>query len=77
MTCGLLRIRRQRFKFAAKVDDGKPGTPASFIGRGDLSTTFLFKTREGARGVLQILQRNGHDSVKIRYKLAKPLAAAP
>jgi hypothetical protein len=55
----------------AQVDDGKPGTPAVMSGRGELPVTYMFKTREGRRGVLQILERNGHDSVKIRYKLEK------
>jgi hypothetical protein len=55
----------------AQVDDGKPGTPAVMSGRGELPVTYMFKTREGRRGVLQILERNGHESVKIRYKLEK------
>jgi len=55
----------------AQLDDGKPGTPVAISGRGELPATFLFKTREGGRGVLQILEKHGHDSVKIRYRLAK------
>jgi len=56
----------------AQLEDGKAGTPATFSGRGELPATFMFKTREGGRGVLQIVEKTEHESVKIRYKLAKP-----
>ncbi len=38
--------------------------------------TFIFRTREGATGILQVLgATSDHRSVKIRYKLARPAVA--
>ncbi len=57
----------------------KPGTP-QMIGKGALPATYLFKTREGGIGVLQIVGFVEKPSaVKIRYKLVRrpvPAAAA-
>ncbi len=56
---------------------GKPGTP-QMIGKGALPATYLFKTREGSIGVLQIVGFSEKPSaVRIRYKLVrKPVPAA-
>lgn len=53
----------------AQLAQGSPGTPAVMTGRGNLPVTYHFQTREGTRGVLQIVERVGRESVKIRYKL--------
>jgi hypothetical protein len=50
---------------------GKPGTPVPLMAGANLPTTFYFQTREGAQGVLQILEVIPKTGVKIRYKLAK------
>ena len=51
---------------------GKPGTPAEMSGKGELPATYLFKTREGGMGVLQIVGfTNNPPGVKIRYKLVQ------
>ena len=55
----------------AQLDEGTPGTPAVMSGRGDLPVTYHFQTREGSRGVLQILELKGSEGVKVRYKLIK------
>jgi serine/threonine protein kinase len=53
-----------------------PGTPIIMSGRGELPATFAVRTREGARGLLQILGlTNDPPAVKVRYKLVE--AAAP
>ncbi len=49
-----------------------PGTPATVSGKGKLPATFGLKTREGARGLLQILGvTNTPPSITIRYKLTQ------
>jgi len=49
---------------------GKPGTPANISGKGELPATYVFKTREGGMGVLQILGfTENPNGVKIRYKM--------
>lgn len=51
---------------------GKPGTPAVMSGKGNLPASFLFQTREGGKGVLQILSvSDDPKEVKVRYKLIK------
>ncbi len=50
----------------------KPGTPAILTAEGDLPKTYMFKTREGGMGVLQILEMQSNISprhFKIRYKM--------
>jgi len=61
----------------ATLVTGKPGTP-QMIGKGELPASYLFKTREGGMGVLQIVGfSDTPQGVKIRYKLArKPVSAA-
>ena len=56
---------------------GKPGTPAMMSGKGELPQTYLFKTREGGMGVLQIVGFNDKPwAVNVRYKLLrKPVPA--
>ncbi|MCD6175568.1 MAG: HEAT repeat domain-containing protein [Planctomycetes bacterium] len=50
---------------------GKPGTPANISGKGKLPVTYLFKTREGAMGILQIVgfKKDPDGGVNIRYKM--------
>ncbi|MCC7203840.1 MAG: carboxypeptidase regulatory-like domain-containing protein [Phycisphaeraceae bacterium] len=54
----------------------KPGTPAPMSTTGTLPATFLFQTRDGGRGILQITgytehAKDGADGVKIRYRLVQ------
>lgn len=56
-------------RILSQVDLGKPGSPIPISGHGNLPATYLFKTREGNRGVLQILEIIDNQAVKIRYKL--------
>jgi beta-lactamase regulating signal transducer with metallopeptidase domain len=47
-----------------------PGRPVPISGKGELPATYLFQTREGSRGVLQIVGFEDEPrGVKIRYKL--------
>lgn len=57
---------------AAQLRGAQPMPHASLDASGDLPATFAFQTREGARGVLQIVEYLPGASVKIRYKLAHP-----
>lgn len=51
-----------------------PGTPALMSGRGELPVTFVIKTRDSNRGIVQILGFTPDTSaVKIRYKLAQSI----
>jgi hypothetical protein len=61
-----------------QIDLGEPGTPIPITGHGKLPSTYFFSTREGGRGVLQIVAFNTNpQSTRIRYKLVKsPLRAA-
>jgi len=53
--------------------NGSPGFPVFLRGEGELPQTYVFKTREGGFGVLQILGfTEDPKGVKIRYKLARP-----
>lgn len=50
----------------------QPGTPAYMPAKGQLPATFAFMTRDGGRGVLQILQVSTDPAeIKFQYKLAK------
>lgn len=50
--------------------DTVPGLPVPISGRGELPATYLFQTREGSRGVLQIIGFSEEArGVTIRYKL--------
>lgn len=60
------------FQVDSAVKHGLPGRYAIMSGAGPLPATHLFKTREGNRGVLQILEIVENKSVKIRYKLQQP-----
>jgi beta-lactamase regulating signal transducer with metallopeptidase domain len=54
---------------------GKAGTPAYMTAQGALPVTYIFKTREGGIGVLQITGFNDEPKgVKIRYKMVKKSA---
>ena len=59
------------------LKEGKPGRPTLISGQGDLPATYVFQTREGSRGVLQILEITDDSAVKIRYKLLDIIAALP
>ncbi|MBN1256102.1 MAG: hypothetical protein JXA52_00195, partial [Planctomycetes bacterium] len=64
------------------IAHGTPGTPAVMSAKGELPETFLFKTREGGVGILQITGFIDQvpRGVKIRYKLVRQgdqQAAAP
>ncbi len=52
-----------------------PGTPVTMSGKGELPATYAVKTREGVRGLLQIVSLSTNDPpvVRIRYKLVQPL----
>jgi len=51
---------------------GKPGRPAYMTGKGELPATYIFKTREGGIGILQITGFNDEPrGVKIRYQMLK------
>ncbi|NQT11896.1 MAG: PEGA domain-containing protein [Planctomycetes bacterium] len=57
---------------AEAVDLGTPGRPIPISGKGELPATFIFQTREGGMGVLQILDFvEKPRGVKIRYKLVE------
>lgn len=62
------------------VQAGTPGTPAVMSAAGQLPATYLFKTREGGTGVLQILElSNKPDArfLRIRYRmLSAPAGSA-
>ena len=49
----------------------RPTSPAMVDASGQLPATFFFQTREGGRGVLQIVEVIPDKAVKIRFKLAK------
>jgi len=50
-----------------------PTTPGGMVmdSKGELPATFVFKTREGGMGILQILGNTTTGDVKIRYKLVQ------
>jgi hypothetical protein len=48
----------------------KPSTPVILDAGGPLPATFFFQTREGARGVVQIVEVVPQKAIKFRYKLA-------
>jgi hypothetical protein len=51
---------------------GAPGSPVFLSAKGMLPETFLFRTREGGEGVLQIVGFNDNPhGVRIRYKLVQ------
>ncbi|MCW5555760.1 MAG: serine/threonine protein kinase [Verrucomicrobiae bacterium] len=53
----------------------KPSTPAIMFPKGDMSASYVIQTREGGRGLLQIVgftQDPNSVSMIIRYKMAKP-----
>ena len=61
------------------LEFGDPGTPVTMDARAGVPATFFIQTREGARGVLQIVAINEDDprepdSIRLRFK---PIAAAP
>ncbi|HLP77702.1 MAG TPA: hypothetical protein VK327_12380, partial [Candidatus Paceibacterota bacterium] len=52
------------------LEMAKPGTPVVMSGRGELPVTFVIRTHEGSRGVVQITGfAENPPGVKIRYKL--------
>lgn len=56
----------------SRLSTGKPGTPVTLSADGKLPKTFVFKTGQGAMGVLQIVAMQANKSprhFKIRYKL--------
>jgi uncharacterized protein (TIGR03067 family) len=80
---------KQRWENAAPAEvyqdvslqGGSAGSHTFLSAKGDLPETFIFRTREGARGILQITEFTEEPrGVKIRYKLAagegRPPAAA-
>ena len=52
------------------LETGTPGTPANMSARGELPATFIFRTREGGRGLLQIVERQDDPpALDVRWKL--------
>ncbi len=52
------------------LPDGPPGNPAPMPGKGELPVTYLLKTRERGRGILQIVGfPDDPRGVRIRYRL--------
>jgi hypothetical protein len=50
----------------------RPGTPAAMSAAGRLPATYVFQTREGGRGLLQITEfTDNPPGLKLRYKLVK------
>jgi beta-lactamase regulating signal transducer with metallopeptidase domain len=57
-------------RLSSQFVDAVPGRPVPISGKGELPATYLFQTREGSRGVLQIVGFTDKPrGVKIRYKL--------
>jgi SecD-like export protein/PEGA domain-containing protein len=57
---------------AEAVALGKPGRPIPISGKGDLPATYIFSTREGGMGSLQIVGFASEPrGVKIRYKMVQ------
>ncbi len=56
----------------ATFEYGTPGRPVYMTGKGDLPATYLFRTREGGIGILQITGCIDEEprGVKIRYRMA-------
>jgi len=60
------------------LKDCQPGSPVVMQGTGALPATYLFRTREGGRGILQIIGfTDNPGGVKIRYKLVQNAAKLP
>lgn len=57
---------------AAQLRGAQPMPYAHLDASGELPATYAFQTREGARGVLKIVEIVPGQAVKIRYKLAHP-----
>jgi len=56
---------------------GEPGLPVPVSAKGELPATYLFKTREGGAGILQIVGfTEDPKGVKIRYKMVQGAAGA-
>jgi len=56
--------------FVQFLNQGKPGWPVFMTGKGQLPQTYMFKTREGGTGILQITGfSDSPKGTKIRYKL--------
>jgi biopolymer transport protein ExbD len=50
----------------------QPGTPTAMSGKGELPATYVFRTREGGKGLLQIIGfAENPPGVRIRYKLVQ------
>ena len=62
----------------SELASGKPGSPAVMSGLGQLPASYMFKTREGGMGALQILEvRNDvkPSHIRIRYKMLQKESA--
>lgn len=59
-------------------EKGKPGIPANMTAQGQLPATYIFKTREGGIGILQIISfTENPKGVKIRYKMVEKPTPQP
>ena len=65
------------FEQEEMLSKGVPGFPVFMSAKGTLPATYLLKTREGGRGILQILELRDQAprGVKIRYKLVQDVPA--
>ncbi len=64
--------------FVQFLDKGKIGSPVFMLGKGELPVTYMFKTREGSVGILQITGFTDEPKgTKIRYRILRDVTEKP